>query len=349
MKGDAVQAALQALAEAARRPDDRAAVALIRDSLAHRSNHVVGRAARAAREANLTALAPELVAAFPRFLEDPVRRDPGCVAKTQIVQALLASGHAAPDVYLRGVAHVQREPAFGPPIDTAPELRATSALALVLTGDPAALPICVGLLVDPEPAARAGGLRALAASGRPDVALLMRFVALRGDADPGVLAEAFAALLALSSDDPVPFVAERMASGNRDVGRGAAMALGEARRPEAVGALRAHLPREDRPDVRHAIILALATSRDDEAVAVLLELVARGAPADSKAAVEALGLYSHDETLQRRVRAALDGRRSASDANPTHRDPVADGNVARRPGRARPLVPPPPGCGKEQT
>jgi len=37
---------------------------------------------------------------------------------------------------------------FGPPIDTAPELRATSAMALVVIGHPAALTICVNLLVD---------------------------------------------------------------------------------------------------------------------------------------------------------------------------------------------------------
>ena len=63
--------------------------------------------------------------------------------------------------------------------------------------------------------------------------------------------------------------------------------------------------------MRHTIILALATSRDDEAFAALLELVARGAAADSKAAVDALGLYPHDEALQRRVQSALARRRPA--------------------------------------
>ena len=317
MKRDPVQVALRALAEAAHRPHDGASVGLVRDALAHRSNHVVARAARAAREADLATLAPDLIAAFPRFLEDPVRRDPGCAAKTQIVHALLAFSASAADVYLRGVTHVQLEPGFGPPIDTAPELRATSAMALVVIGHSAALTICVDLLVDPEPAARAGGLRGLAASGRPDVALLMRLFALRGDHDPGVLADAFVALLALSSDDPVPFVAERMASSDRDIARAAAMALGEARRPAAVAALRAHLPREDRADVRHAVILSLATSRDEEAFAVLLELVARGGAADSKAAAAALGLYPHDGALQHRVQSALDGRRPAPPAPPT--------------------------------
>src|SRR2546426_3639161 len=154
MKRDPVAEALHALSEAAGRPHDAATLALVRDSLGHRSNHVVARAARAAREADLSALAPDLIAAFPRFLEDPVRRDPGCVAKTGIVHALLSFGDTAgSDVFLRGAVHVQREPAFGPPIDTAPELRATRAMALVVAGHPAALAICVGLLVDPEPTA----------------------------------------------------------------------------------------------------------------------------------------------------------------------------------------------------
>jgi HEAT repeat protein len=312
VKRDPVRAALLALAETARRPRDDATVDLVRTSLGHRSNHVVARAARAVREAEITALAPVLVTVFPRFLEDPVRRDPGCVAKTEIVHALLAFDYPAPDVYLRGAVHVQREPAFGPPIDTAPELRATSAMALVVTEHPAALGICVDLLVDPEPVARAGGLRGLTASGRSDVALLLRLFVLRGDNDPGVLAEAFVGLLALSSNDPVPFVAGRLGSPDRDLARAAALALGEARRREAVGALRDHLPREERSDVRHAIILALATSRDDGALSGLLELIASGGAADSKAAEQALRLYVHDEALQREVEAALDRRHSAT-------------------------------------
>ena len=76
------------------------------------------------------------------------------------------------------------------------------------------------------------------------------------------------------------------------------------------------------PDVRHAIILALATSRDDAAFDALFELVARGSATDSKAAVEALGLYPHDESLQRRVQAAIDAR------PPTPRRPISS---ARKP------------------
>ena len=147
-------------------------------------------------------------------------------------------------------------------------------------------------------------------TGHP-AALLLRFLALRGDDDPGVLAEAFAGLLGFGADDTVPFVAQRLASDKRDIARAAAMALGDCRRPEAVVALRERLPGEDRPDVRHAIILGLVASRDDRGFDALLDLVARGSAPDSKAAVEALRLYAHDDALQRRVNAALDARRPA--------------------------------------
>jgi HEAT repeat protein len=320
VKHDPVRASLQALAEAARRPRDERTLALVGDSLAQRSNLVVARAARAVREAQLAELAPGLIAAFPRFLEDPIKRDPGCAAKTEIVHALLSITYPAPDVYLRGSTHVQREPGFGPPVDTAAELRATSAMALVLTDHPAALTTCVGLLVDPEPVARAGGLRALAACGRPDVALLLRLFALRGDADPDVLAEAFVGLLALSAGDATPLVAERLAAGDVDVARAAARALGEARRPEAVAALRGRLAVEARLEVRHALVLALAASRRDEAFDVLLELVTGGAEDDSRAAAGALRMFPHDEGLQGRLQTALERRRPTA-RRPRRRPP----------------------------
>ena len=309
MKADPIKAALGALAEAARRPADGDAIALVAASLRHRSHLVAARAARAVREGGLAALCADLIAAFLRLLEDPIRRDPGCAAKLEIVRALLALEVPAPDVYLPGATHVQREPAFGGPVDTAPELRATSAMALVVMEHPAALTMCVDLLVDPEPVARAGAIRALAASGRPDVALVLRLLVLRGDDDPGVLAEAFAALLGLAPDNAIAFVADRLVAANVDAARGAALALGEARRPDAVRALREHLVREQRADVRHAVVLALATSRDDEAFATLLDLVARGSAADSRAAADALGLYRHDEALAGRLEAALASRR----------------------------------------
>ena len=193
-------------------------------------------------------------------------------------------------------------------------------MALVATEPPEALTVCVDLLVDPEPAARAGALRALGASARAEGAMVLRLFVLRGEGEPGVLAEAFAALLALAAAESVPFVAERLGSPDEDTARAAAAALGDARGPESVLALCERLPREDRPDVRHALILALATSRQDEAFDLLVDLVARGSPPDSKAAVEALRLYPHDEALQQRVRKAIERRRPPRESGRTPRE-----------------------------
>ena len=309
MKRDPVQLALQALAEVATRPHDEATHALVRASLGHRSNHVVGRAARIAREANLAALGPDLVAAFPRFLEDPIRRDPGCVAKAEIVHALLSFEHPAPDVFLRGAAHVQKEPGSVVPPSTRRRSSAEPAPSRWSSSNIRRRSRSASgswSMPRPPPGRAASALSPRGAA--PDVALLFRFLALRGDDEPEVLADVFAGLLALSADVAVAFVVERLASENRDIARAAAMALGEARRSEAVVALRQHFPVEQRRDVRHAIILALATSRDDAAFDALLDVVARGSPADSKAAVQALQLYRHDEALQGRVHAVLKAR-----------------------------------------
>jgi HEAT repeat protein len=310
VKRDPVRAALDALAAAARHPRDPATSELVREALASRSHLVVARAARAAREGALPALAPELARAFPRFLRDPIRRDQGCAAKTEIARALLAFAYPAPDVYLTGARHVQREPAFGEPIDTAVELRGICAMALVTTEHPAALAVCVDLLVDREPDARAGALRALGVSGRADMALVVRLFVLRGESEPSVLAEAFASLIRLAADeDSVGFVAAQLAAASDDTARAAAAALGEAHRSDAVRALRERLPQEDRDGVRHALILALATSHDDGALDVLVDLVTHGSAADSRAALDAARLYPHDEALQRRIADAQGSRR----------------------------------------
>jgi hypothetical protein len=84
------------------------------------------------------------------------------------------------------------------------------------------------------------------------------------------------------------------------------------------------LPGEERPDVRRALILALATSRQDEALDLLVDLVARGSAADSRAALDAARLYPHDAVLQQRARDALLERR-----------PPVTSPSASRPRRAR--------------
>ena len=56
---------------------------------------------------------------FHRFMENPVKTDPGCSAKVELVTALHDLDCAREEVFLQGLRHVQKEPGWGPPVDTA--------------------------------------------------------------------------------------------------------------------------------------------------------------------------------------------------------------------------------------
>jgi HEAT repeat protein len=211
----------------------------LRSALADGSNLVVAAAAEAVGQAGLLDLAPDLVAAFDRFLVDPVRTDKLCSAKTALALALdrLEYPHAA--VFLRGIRHVQPEPAWGGSRDTAAPLRATCAFALARIDARGVLPLLVDLLTDPEKVARVGAAQALAYCGSEAAGLLLRLKARVGDKDPEVVAECLRGVLQLSAQEGVSFVAGFLRSADEAIAESAVLALGDSRRPEAFDALKA--------------------------------------------------------------------------------------------------------------
>src|SRR5512147_154480 len=111
-------------------PTSAAALTQLRKGLAGKSSHVAAKAAQIAGESEIGALVPDLVAAFERFMLNPVKSDPNCSAKAAIADALYRIGHDDEGVFLRGIRHRQMEPVYGGRIDTAIDLRAASALGL---------------------------------------------------------------------------------------------------------------------------------------------------------------------------------------------------------------------------
>ncbi len=106
--------------------------AVAQKALKDRSNYLVSKAAASVGELRLTALIPDLLRSFDRFMLDPAKTDPQCWAKNAIVKALKDLNHDDPAVFLRGVGHVQMEAVWGTSVDTALTLRgAFCALALV--------------------------------------------------------------------------------------------------------------------------------------------------------------------------------------------------------------------------
>jgi hypothetical protein len=127
------------------------------------------------------------VSAFNKLMADAPQLDKRCAATTEIVSALYELNYEEPAPYFTGLKHVQMEASFGPPVDEAAKLRAVSAQGLVRTRHPDALTEVMQLLVDREPAARIGAVRALAVNGGEAGLLLLRLKVLTGDAESAVL------------------------------------------------------------------------------------------------------------------------------------------------------------------
>ena len=104
-------------------PGSEASLGELRRVLAREGSLAAARAAAIAGDFALTALVPDLVSAIARFFDEPVKTDPGCKAKTAIVEALRRLDHDDLALYRRGAGHVQMEPVWGGRVDGAVELR----------------------------------------------------------------------------------------------------------------------------------------------------------------------------------------------------------------------------------
>jgi HEAT repeat protein len=275
----------------------------LRAALRSRTGPVAAAAAAVAGELGCEDLAAELEAAFGRFLEDPVKRDPRCAAKQAIARALLELGRFSEEVFPVGIRHVQLEPVFGGREDSAAGLRGMSALAYAQLGQPDAVIEIAELLADPEPLARSAAARALGDSGRPDAIPLLRFKARTGDEEAEVHSAVFASILALDPAGSLGFVAGFLEERGQ-AAEAAALALGESRIPAALPHLLRWLEGAASLERRRIAFLALALLRIDPATDHLLEQIRTAAPATAEAAASALAPFSHDQQLAARVRAA---------------------------------------------
>ena len=228
----ALEETLQALRRVREEPGTEASRTELRRVLTSEGAHAVARAAALVAELELEPLVPELVAAFPRFFADLPKSDPGCSAKTAIVEALRRLGQDQGELYHRAARHVQMEPVFGGRVDTAVDLRGAAALALAETGGPDVLGLLAELLADPEPPVRISAARAVAGLGSPAGVPLLRLKALVSDPEPRVVSECLLALLRLDARGERAFV-EGFLEKRDELAEAAAEALGESRLPEA--------------------------------------------------------------------------------------------------------------------
>ncbi len=270
-----------------------AAAPALRKALADRVNLVAAKAAKIATELPAPEVVPELLRAFDRLFEDPVKRDPQCWGKNAIARALKDLGHRESGAFLRGAAHVQMEPVWGGQEDTAGPLRGICLLALPACPDMAreqVLRHMINALTEPSPTVRADAARALAEMQGDDCALLLRLKARAGDVEAAVTGQVLEALLGLERRAALPFVRQFLAAGDQ-VAEEAALALGGSRQSDAVDVLLESWPDARGAEYRQALLRALSISRHDRAVEFLKGLVADGRPQDAADARAALELF----------------------------------------------------------
>ena len=304
-KNDPIERALDRLGQLRHAEPTEAVTEELRGLLRNRSNLVIAKAATIVRELRIIALMPEMVSAFKKFIADGSRLDKRCAALTEITSALYELDYDEPEPYLDGIKHVQLEGSYGPPVDEGAKLRAVSAQGLLRTRHLDALSEVVQLLVDREPAARIGAVRALAVNGGEAGVLLLRLKVQTGDTEPAVLAECFAGLLAASPEKSVAFVAKYIDASDESTAEAVMLALGESRLPAAYEVLREKWDRTVLMPEKKVLLVAMAASKLDEAIAFLVSLVESASMPIAAAAVKDLAIYRHNERVSKSVRAAV--------------------------------------------
>jgi HEAT repeat protein len=308
MKNDPVQSALAGLDEIPLHTPE--GWKLIAKALSSKSNLVAAKAARIAGDAQWTELTDELVVAFSRFLKRGSELDKGCAALIAIARALYGLDYDGIELYLAGMRHIQLEPGWGGSTDSAVELRAVCAMGLASTTYPFKLRELVSLLVDSEWQARAGAVRAIAAVGSDAATLLLRFKALSGDKEPEVLSDCFTGLLAIEGAETLGLIKSFAEGRNPEVREAAILALGASRRSDAVEWLKERFEAIAHLETRQCILLSLATSRTEAAIAFLLDVIRNGSPQTSAMAVSALEINQADRRIKDEVEKALHARGS---------------------------------------
>ncbi|HSV16592.1 MAG TPA: hypothetical protein VLI90_20175 [Tepidisphaeraceae bacterium] len=281
-----------------------------REKLAHaingKNNLLAARAATVVTDTKQADYLPLLATAFDRFFASA--SDKGCAAKTAIANALYTLGHVDAQTFLRGVRHVQMEPTFGGHADAAAELRGICGLGLVRCGYRDALLELTSLLMDKEPQTRQMAVRAVVYAGHNEGAMLLRMKVLAGDESGEVIAEAFDGLMKLTPAKSLDFVARFLDDRNPATAESAAVAIGGSRTPVAYERLRQQWEHQIRPEPRRPLLLAIAMTRQPQAVEFLLERVREDSAKPASDAVAALGMYKHDDAVRTKLAAAVKER-----------------------------------------
>jgi hypothetical protein len=281
--------------------------AMVIEALNHRHCLIVKKAAELCEERLIYNLEADLLKAYQRFLNNPVKNDPSCTAKEAIVRTLVALDSQEVDFFIAGLHYHQHEPVWGGTEDTATDLRVSCAMGLANTSYPRALIELVTLLYDHSSHARKGAVRAIAFTQPLAAEAVLRSKAIAGDSEPDVIGETLSALLQVSPYESQKFVANYLEShGDPVLRQSVALAIGASRLDEALEILRScwnNMPLKEEQD--YCLLLGAILHRSETAFAWLLDVVVEGDPSSARFIVEELAIYRTDKRLSKKMEVAL--------------------------------------------
>ena len=280
----------------------------LRKALLDKDNFIVTRAAEMTGEFYLQQLEPTLVRAFDKFMINSIKTDPGCSAKTAIAETLYRLEAYQAEVYLRGISHRQMEPVWGGQEDTAAKMRGICALGLVRMNYTNVMIPLAHLLADPEADARISAARAIGYSGLEEGISLLRFKVLSGDTSPQVMCDCFEALIKLSPEASLSFVAGFMKHDDVAIVEAAALALGESQLAQAFPFLEEAWEDTFDRELRKTLLMSIALLRQEQAMAFLETLIIEGPKVHAQDALEALNIYRGEQRIWQRVEKAMHTR-----------------------------------------
>lgn len=301
----------------------------LRKALANRNNLIVAKAADLVRQFQLTQLTPEVLTAFDRFFEDPVKTDPQCWAKNSLSRTLAQFDHSDAELFLRGMKHIQLEPSYGGASDSAGTLRATCALALVQCRslrEPELLSHLLELVNDKDKSVRVEVLHAIEQVNSTSASLLLRERAKLSphlhpklqDDEPEALGACFGGILRIEGPSAIPWVARFLAEGD-DAAAEAALAIAGTHSAQGFEVLRDRFSHSRDPWFSSVLLSAIALTRQDAALEFLFDQV-RADSLHSEPAIEAILRSGPSEEVIQRLKDLVSGNprlaRTFAKANP---------------------------------
>ena len=278
------------------------ALPLVKKGLAHAAGPVVERAAKAAANLNLDAIGPLLGDALGRLLDGDYRNADAAVTVLDAMRQLRADDR---DGYRRALRCTWEAPGYGGSDEVGAHVRAAACRALVESGDAGAPLLLAGLLFEQtreNAAARIAAAQGLGICGDAEAVEVLRIKLTRAVADePDVLGECCGAIARIDAPDADVFLRAYLGTASIAVLEGAAVPIGEARRPSSWPLLRAIRERLLRADREAAAMYGLAVVREAAATGLLIERLRDGPPNVAQAAAEALGLLAGDVEVARRA------------------------------------------------